>query len=106
MGRIAARTGKRSLVLIRRIVLQQLRQRRGPSLVHGGANGGFDGSQVKAVGLAAAMKDNAQQSVYFAGNFFLDGFRRFFSWVVGSTCSMGRKRQIFRLTSINPPVKA
>src|SRR6266566_5078339 len=101
---MAAQTGNRTVVLIRRIVLQQLRQRRGPSLVHGGADGGFDGFQVKAAGLAAALKDNAQQPVYFAGDFLLNGLRRFFSWTVDSVCSMGRKRQIFRLMSTNSPV--
>src|SRR6266496_3287510 len=105
MRRMAARTRNRSVILIRRIVLQQLRQRRGPSLVHGGADGGFDGVQVKAAEFGAALKDNAQQPVYFAGNFLADGLCRFFSWSVDSICSMGRKRQIFRLTSTNSPVK-
>ena len=105
MRRIAARTGNRSVVLIRRIVLQQFRQRRSPSLMHGGADGSFDRFQVKAAGLAAVLKDDVQQAVYFAGNFFLDDFRRFFSWAVDSVCSTGRKRQIFRLTSTNSPVK-
>src|SRR5882724_6292159 len=99
MRRIAARTGNRSVVLIRRIVLQQLRQRSSPSLVHSGADGGFDGFQVQAAGLAAVLKDDAQQPVYFAGNFLEDGLRRFFSWAVDSVCSIGRKRQIFRLMS-------
>lgn len=89
------------MVCIRRIVLQQLRQRRSPSLVHGGSDGGFDRFQVKAASLAAVLKDDAQQPVYFTGNFFLDGFRRFFSWAVDSVCSMGRKRQICALISTN-----
>ena len=89
------------MVLIRRIILQQLRQSRSPSLVHGGADRGFDRFQVKAAGLAAVLKDDAQQPVYFASNFFLDGFRRFFSWAGDSVCSMGRKRQICVLISTN-----
>src|SRR5450755_1743763 len=76
-----------------------------PSLVHGGADGGFDGFHVKVAGLAAVPKDDVQQAVYFAGHFLADGLRRFFSWAVDSICSMGRKRQIFRLTSTNSPVK-
>jgi len=102
--RMAARTRKRSVVLIRGIVLQQLGQRSRPSLVHGGADGSFDGFQVKAA-LAAILKDDVQQSVYFAGNFLADGLRRFFPWAVDSVCPMGRNRQIFRLTSTNSPVK-
>jgi len=82
---MTARTGKRAVFRIGRIVLQQLRQRRSPGLMHGGADGGFDCFQVQAAGLAAVLKDDAQQPVYFAGNLFLDGFRRFFSWVVAST---------------------
>src|ERR1035438_5615873 len=105
MCRMTTRTGNLSVVLLRRIVLQQLRQRRSPRLVHSGADGGFDGFQIQAAGLAAALKDNAQQPVYFAGNFLADGLRRFFSWAVDSVCSIGRKRQIFRLMSTNSPVK-
>src|ERR1035438_322481 len=105
MCRMTTRTGNLSVVLLRRIVLQQLRQRRSPRLVHSGADGGFDGFQIQAAGLAAALKDNAQQPGYFAGNFLADGLRRFFSWAVDSVCSIGRKRQIFRLMSTNSPVK-
>jgi|SRR5271169_1911617 len=105
MRRMTTRTGKRAVFRIRWIVLQQLGQRASPSLVHGGADGSFDCFQVKAAGLVAVLKDDVQQAVYFARNFLADGFRRFFSWAVASVCWMGRKRQIFRLTSTNSPVK-
>jgi hypothetical protein len=101
MRRMAARTGDRSVVLLGRGVLQELRQRSSPRLVHRGADGGFDGFQVQAAGLAAVLKDDAQQPVYFASHFLAEGLRRFFSWAVDSVGSIGRKRQIFRLTSTN-----
>jgi hypothetical protein len=47
--------------------------------VHRRADDGFDGFQVEATGLAAIPKDRVQQSIYFAGNFLLDRFGRFFS---------------------------
>ena len=101
MSRMAARTRNRPLVRIRRIVLQQLRQRASPGLVHGGANNRFDGFEVQAAGLAAILKDGAQQTVYFAGNFLLDRFGRFFSRGCGAASSTGRKPQILVLTSTN-----
>ncbi|MBK5293580.1 MAG: hypothetical protein JJE04_18125 [Acidobacteriia bacterium] len=51
------------------------------------------------------LKYNPQEPVYFTGNFLLDCLRGFFSWAVRSVCSTGRKRQIFRLTSTNSPVR-
>jgi hypothetical protein len=92
------------MLLIRRIVLQQLRKRGSSRLMHSRADGGFDRLQVKATGLAAVLKNGTQQPVYFAGNFLLDGERRFFSWAVCWACSTGRNLQIFRLTSTNSPV--
>lgn len=86
------------MVLLRRRVLQQLRQRSSPRMVHRGADGGFDGFQVQAAGLAAVLKDDAQQPVYFAGEFLLDGLGRFFSWADGRASSTGRNSQICSLT--------
>jgi hypothetical protein len=37
------------------------------------------GFEVQTPRLAAAVEDDAQQLVYFARDFLLDGFRRFFS---------------------------
>ena len=47
------------MVLLRRIVLQQLRQRGSSGLVHRGANGGFDRFQIQTATLAAVLKDDA-----------------------------------------------
>ena len=93
------------MVLIRRIVAQQLRQRGGSGLVHGGPHSGLDRIQIVAAAGAALLKNQPQEAVYFAGNFLLDRLRRFFPWAVCSVCSTGRKRQIFRLTSTNSPVR-
>jgi hypothetical protein len=105
MGRVSAGTGNRPVVRIRRIVSQQLGQRRSPDLMHGGSQSGFDRFQVESAVLASPQENPVQKSVYFAGNFLLDGFGRFFSWADGWVCSTGRKRQIFRLTSTNSPVR-
>ena len=67
------------MVLIRRIVLQQFREGGSPGPVHRRADEGFDGFEVQAAGLAAILKDGVQKPVYFAGNFLLDRFSRFFS---------------------------
>ena len=91
--------------LIRRVVLHQTCQDSGPGFVHGGADGAFEGFEVLAPTLAAVLKDRIQQPFYFAGNLLEDGLRRFFPSVVVSACSRGRKRQIFRLTSTNSPVR-
>jgi hypothetical protein len=44
-------------------------------------------------------EDERQQLVYFASDFLLDRFRRFFSWGVASSSGVGRKRQRVLLTS-------
>src|ERR1019366_7577280 len=105
MGRATARTGNRPVVLIRRIIAQQLRQRGSSGLVHGGSHSGLDRIQIVAAAGAVLLKNHPKEAVYFAGNFLLDRLRRFFSWAVCSVCSTGRKRQIFRLTSTNSPVR-
>lgn len=76
---MAAGTGNRSLALIGRIVLQQFGQRGSSGLMHGGADCGFDGFEVEAAGPPAILKDRSEQAVYFAGDFPLDRFSRFFS---------------------------
>ena len=47
-------------------------------------------------------EDERQQMFYFAGDFLLDRFRRFFSWGVASSSVVGRKRQRVLLTSTKP----
>jgi hypothetical protein len=73
--------------------------------MHGGADGCLDTLQIKAAVDFAVAENDAQQLLYFAGNFLLDRFRRFFSWAVCAVCSTGRKRQIFRLTSTRSSVR-
>jgi hypothetical protein len=46
------------VVLIRRIVSQQLRQRGSASLVHGGSHSGLDGFQIEPAVVAALLKNN------------------------------------------------
>jgi hypothetical protein len=66
--------------------------------MHDRPHGHLSGFQVPAPRLAAAVEDYAQQLVYFARDFLLDGFRRFFS--SGERVSAtGRARQIFSLIS-------
>ena len=49
--------------------------------------------------LRRRAEDDAQQLVYFARDFLLDRFRRFFSWADGDASSTGRNWQIRSLTS-------
>ena len=72
----------------------------GPSLMHGRAHSHLDGLQIQVSRLAAPVKDDTQQLFYFARDFLLDGFRRFFS--SGETVSAtGRAWQILSFTSSN-----
>jgi hypothetical protein len=95
---VAARTGNRPVIGIRRIVSQQLGQRGSPGLMQGGSQSGFDRFQVESAVVVALLENNAQKSVYFAGDFLLDRFGRFFSWADGWVCSTGRNSQICSLT--------
>ena len=72
-----------------------------PGAVHRRADEGFDGFEVQAAGLAAILKDGVQKPVYFAGNFLLDRFSRFFSCGCDLASSTGRRRQIRVLISTN-----
>jgi hypothetical protein len=56
-----------------------MRQHSRTGAVHGGARGSLDRFQIHAADLAQTPEDDLQQSLYFAGNFFLDSFGRFFS---------------------------
>ena len=103
---MSARTGYRAAVGIRRIVSQQLRQRTSSGLVYSRSQSSLDGFQIERAATTALLKNNPQEAVYFAGHCLLHGLRRFFSAAVCTVCSTGRKRQIFRLTSTNSPVRA
>jgi hypothetical protein len=66
--------------------------------MHGRPHDHLRGFEVQTPRLATAVGDDAQQLVYFARDFLLDGFRRFF--FSGERVSVtGRARQIFSLTS-------
>jgi hypothetical protein len=67
--------------------------------VHGGASSRFDGFQIEAAASAQPGKHDIHQLFYFAGDFLLDRFGRFFSCGV-RLFSSGRNRQIFSLTSM------
>ena len=85
----------------RRRELQEFAERACPSVVHGRAHRHLDGLQIQVPRLTATAKDDTQQLVYFARDFLLDRFSRFFSWVVGEISSTGRNSQICSLTSNN-----
>jgi len=71
--------------------LQQLGQRGCPGPMHGRAHRHLQGFQFPTPRLAVSVEDHAQQLVYFARDFLLDGFHRFFSWALGGCSSAGRK---------------
>ena len=96
---MAASTRQGPLVGSRRRELQQFAQRGCSGLVHGRAHRHLDGFQIQMPRLAAAAEDDAQELVYFARDFLLDRFGRFFSWADGEFSSTGRSWQICSLTS-------
>jgi len=67
--------------------------------MQGRAHGYFQGFQFPSPRLTVGAEDHAQQLVYFARDFLLDGFGRFFSWADGAVSSTGRNSQICSLTS-------
>ena len=69
-----------------------------PGLMQGRTYRHLDGFQIQAPRLAATIKDDAQQLIYFARDFLVDRFHRFFSWADGGVSSIGRKSQICSLT--------
>jgi hypothetical protein len=67
--------------------------------MHSGTNRCLDTLQVESARRLAVAENDAQQLLYFAGDFFLDRFDRFFSWADGTVSVTGRSPQIFSLTS-------
>ena len=59
--------------------LQQLRQGRGPGVMHRGTNRCLDTLQIEVAACPAVAENDAKQLIYFAGDFFLDRFGSFFS---------------------------
>jgi hypothetical protein len=70
-------------------------------MMHRGTNHGLDALQIELAACPAVAENDAQQLFYFAGNFPLDRFGRFFSWADGAVSSTGRSAQIRVLTSTN-----
>src|ERR1019366_5016381 len=101
MSVMAASTREGALLGGRRRELQQFAQRGCSGVVHGRAHRHLDGLQIQVPRLTATAKDDAQQLVYFACNFLLDRFSRFFSSGESTTGSDGRSGQICALTSIS-----
>jgi hypothetical protein len=66
--------------------------------VHRGASGSFDCFQIETALPPEFCEGDLEESIYFAGDFLVDGIRRFFSWAEGASCT-GRIRQIFSFTS-------
>ena len=62
------------MFFVRRIVLQQLRQRQSSSLMHSGADNGFDRFQVESALAAAFPKNDSRKTVCFFGDLTLDLF--------------------------------
>ena len=58
--------------------------------MHSRTHGHLQGFQIQTPRLAAGAEGDAQQLTYFARNFFLDRFGRFFSWADGAVPSTGR----------------
>ncbi|MDQ2946241.1 MAG: hypothetical protein M3Y27_09925 [Acidobacteriota bacterium] len=78
-GFVAAGTGNLTLCNAGRFASQQLTQGGRSGLMHRGPQGHFDGFEVQLTGLATVLKNDAEQSAYFALDFLPDCFRRFFS---------------------------
>jgi hypothetical protein len=96
---MAAGTSQGSLVGCRHWKSQKFGQRGGPSVMHGRTHSPLDSLQIQTPCLAAGAEDDAQQSIYFARDFLLDRFGRFFSWADGWDSSTGRNWQTRSLTS-------
>ena len=93
------------MVRVGRIVLQQLCQRGSPGQQQGRSQTHLDSFQIELALLVSLVNHRPQEAFYFAREFLMDRLRRFFSWTVCTGCSTGRKRQIFRFTSTNSPVR-
>jgi hypothetical protein len=68
--------------------------------MHRRAGSHFHGLQIETSRFAAAGEDHAQQLTYFAGDFLLDRFGRFFSCAESVLTWAGRIWQIRALTSM------
>jgi hypothetical protein len=103
MCRMAARSRKGPLAGGWGWELQEFCQRCGTGPMHGRAHRHLNRFQIQAARLAAVIKDDAQQVIYFARDFLADRFGRSISWANRTGSSTGRKRQICSLTSRSWP---
>ena len=78
--------------------MEQVGEHGGSGLVHRRADRHLGGFQIRPPRFTATGEQDAQQLRYFAGDFLLDRFRRFFSCGENAS-STGRARQIRSLTS-------
>ena len=89
------------MVGIRRFELQQLRQGTGPGVMHRRTDRGLDTLQIEVAACPAVAENDAEQLIYFVGDFFADRFGSFFSCADGAVSATGRSSQIRVLTSTN-----
>jgi hypothetical protein len=66
--------------------------------MHGGSHRHLDSFQVQPPGPSTVLKDDAEQTAYFAFDFLPDRFRRFFSCVL-SVSATDLAGQIFSFTA-------
>ena len=98
---MAAGTGYGPLVGRWEGKLQQFCQGYRARLMHGRTYRHLQGLQIQTPRLAPGAEGDRQQLFYFARDFLLDRFGRFFPWVDGAVSSTGRNAQICSLTSSN-----
>ena len=89
------------MIIVWRRESQQLRQGNGTGLMHRRADRRLDALQIQAASGLTLTEDYPKQLLYLTADLLLDDLRCFFSWSVCLVCSIGRNRQIFRLTSTN-----
>lgn len=87
------------MIIVWRRKSQQLRQGYCTGLMHRGTDRRLDALQIQSASRLAVPEDDPKQLLYLTADFLLDDLRRFFSWSVCSVCSIGRNRQILRLTT-------
>jgi tetratricopeptide (TPR) repeat protein len=98
---MTAQAGDLKVIGIRWFELQQLAQSHGPGLMHRSTNRCLDTLEIESASRLAVAENDAKQLLYFAGEFFVDRFGRFFSWADGAVSVTGRSSQIRSLTSNN-----
>ncbi len=94
-----AQAGDFKVLGIRLFELQQLRESHGPGLMHRSTDCCLDTLEIESAGRLAVAKNDVQQLLYFAGDFLLDRFGRFFSWAGDVASVTGRSSQIRSFTS-------